>query len=66
PAKVCSKLVDYFILEDVCVGCGSCAKECPVNAITKNDDGKYSIDMGKCVKCGQCVIVCPRNAIVKR
>ncbi|MHA1712296.1 MAG: NADH-ubiquinone oxidoreductase-F iron-sulfur binding region domain-containing protein [Candidatus Freyarchaeota archaeon] len=66
PAKVCNKLVDYFILEDVCIGCGSCTKECPVNAIAKNDDGKYSIDMSKCVRCGQCIIVCPRNAIVKR
>ena len=66
PARVCSKLVDYVILEDLCVGCGLCAKNCPAQAIVETDDGKYRIKTDVCTRCGQCFVTCPRNAIVKR
>ena len=66
PARVCSKLVDYVILEDLCVGCGLCAKNCPAQAIVETDDGKYRIKTDACTRCGQCFVTCPRNAIVKR
>ena len=31
----------YIISLDACIGCGSCEAECPVNAITANEEGKY-------------------------
>ena len=34
PAGYCKALIRYRILEDVCVGCGACAKACSVSAIT--------------------------------
>jgi len=45
-----------------CIGCGICARECPVNAITMKD-GKAEINMEKCIRCGKCHDVCPQNAV---
>jgi|Deesub1362A_J573_1020465.scaffolds.fasta_scaffold01356_13 ferredoxin len=55
-----------FITDD-CTGCGSCAKECPKNAINiiKSDDKKRAFVNSKlCVDCGACKKVCNFNAIV--
>ncbi|MBR4656987.1 MAG: 4Fe-4S binding protein [Oscillospiraceae bacterium] len=46
----------------VCVGCGSCKSECPVDCI-KEEDGKCVISADDCVDCGTCEGVCPVNAI---
>ncbi len=45
-----------------CAGCGSCAGECPVEAITQ-DGSVYKIDADKCVDCGACESACPTEAI---
>ncbi len=66
PSKVCKKLITYEIDKEVCIACGSCAMNCPVNAIIKDSDGKYFIDKNLCIKCGQCYFICPVNAVVKR
>lgn len=51
----------YKISADDCLGCGSCAAECPVEAISEQD-GKYVIDAEKCLECGACAEVCPVEA----
>jgi [FeFe] hydrogenase (group B1/B3) len=40
-----------------------CKKNCPVNAITMDEDGLCVIDESKCIQCGVCVHSCPFNAI---
>lgn len=55
----------YSIDKSVCVGCGSCAESCPVEAIKATEDGKYTID-DACVECGACVANCPVNAISQK
>lgn len=45
-----------------CVGCGSCAAQCPVEAIKENA-GVYEINEDVCVGCGACAAQCPVEAI---
>ncbi|MGD0780968.1 MAG: NADH-quinone oxidoreductase subunit NuoF [Dehalococcoidales bacterium] len=67
PARVCTKLLNYYILPDKCQGCGICARECPVQAITGGKRLVHIIDQEKCIKCGACFDSCPPrfNAIAK-
>ena len=51
----------YKINADECIGCGSCAEECPAGAISELD-GKYVIDPDKYLDCGACEGVCPVGA----
>ena len=49
--------------QGLCVGCGSCRKNCAHDAITITNR-KASIDHAKCVGCGRCIGACPRDAVL--
>ena len=66
PSLVCTRLVNYVINEEKCIGCGICYRNCPSKAIFRREDGKYEINQEICIKCGECFISCPRGAIEKR
>lgn len=64
---------------DVCISCGICYRSCPyhaivyipvpceeacpVNAISKDEEGVEHIDESKCIYCGKCLNACPFGAI---
>lgn len=52
-----------YRITDSCAACGTCAGECPTEAITEGDI--YVIDQDKCAECGTCASVCPVGAIVE-
>ena len=52
---------DTFTASEACIGCGQCAKRCPINNVTLKD-GKPV--WGKaCTHCMACICYCPVSAI---
>lgn len=49
------------IYPERCVGCGLCAKSCPVKNIEMR--GGRPVPAGNCVMCYRCVNLCPKKAI---
>ena len=57
------KVKKRAVVGEFCVACGSCLKECPLQAISLSTGVKAEIDSQKCVGCGKCSKICPASTI---
>lgn len=57
--KLFTEKPSYYIDPEKCQGCGTCRRNCPVDAIDGDKKVIHIIDQEKCIRCGTCLEVCP-------
>jgi len=64
PAEFVSSPFRAALDEAACEDCGICLTRCPMDALTRNAEGKLRLDPGRCIGCGLCVSTCSGKSLV--
>ena len=62
PAEVVASNFYAQVDTELCKGCATCVKRCPMEAV-KLVNEISTVDMARCIGCGVCVPTCSENAI---
>lgn len=62
PSYEKTRSTSHLHVEDSCIGCGLCAKNCPVHAIEMKENKPVWVK-DRCTMCLQCLHKCPKFAI---
>lgn len=63
PAKSCKELLKFEVIQELCNGCGVCARNCSVDAIQGDRKQPHFIVEADCIQCGICFEKCRFDAI---
>ena len=63
PAGVCKSLIQFEIDEEKCIGCGACARKCPLSCIAGEKKEVHTINAELCIRCGICKESCKFDAV---
>ena len=63
--ELCYNKSMAYVISDECISCGTCASQCPAEAIDQGDT-HYEINPDKCLTCGSCKEACPIGAIEEK
>ena len=55
-----------YIIEELCIGCTRCIRECTTDSILGANKLMHTIIEDSCHGCGKCAEVCPTEAIVMK
>jgi len=55
--------VKHKVDSEKCISCGLCLANCPVEAITFDENQKAKINQEICISCSKCMAICPVRAI---
>ena len=53
-----------YSINELCNGCGACAKMCPVKAISGEKKEMHLINTSLCIECGSCGRICAASAVL--
>ena len=52
-----------FSINEKCIHCGKCIKDCMGKALKFNEDKIPELDENRCIKCEHCLAICPVGAL---